>query len=120
MGVRRESHVRDRVALDAVRAGLQQDELGLVFAQVRQNARPYDVESRIVRTGRNRDVELGAGRCAQSDFLGAAGAGVQVATVLMDVGEDQVRVALEAVVNAVAVVGIYVHVSNALQAVIPP
>jgi hypothetical protein len=37
----------------------------------------------------------------------------------VDVGEDQVRVALEAVVHAVAVVGVDVHVRNTLQSVIP-
>ena len=36
----------------------------------------------------------------------------------MDVGKDQVRVALEAVEHAVAVVRIDVHVGNAFQAVI--
>jgi len=93
----REPHMRDGVALDAVRARLQQDELGLVFAQMRQHPRPYGVERRIVRTGRNGDVQLRARRRAAAGFFGTAGARVQVATVFMNVSEDQIRVALEAV-----------------------
>ena len=75
---------------------------------------------RIVRARRHRDVELGAARGARARFVLGAGARIQEAAVLVDVGEDQVGVALEGVVHAVAVMRVDVHVSNALQAVIPP
>jgi len=48
---RAEFHVGDRIALDAVGAALQQDELGFVLAQVVFNQRPHLVERRIVGKG---------------------------------------------------------------------
>ena len=115
MGFGREPHVGDGVPFDAVGARLEQDELGLELAQVREHPRPLGGKDRIVRTRRHGNVELGARRRAAADFLLATRAGVQVAAVLVDVGEYQVRIALESVVHAVAVVRIDVHVSNAFQ-----
>ncbi len=84
-----------------------------------EHARPLGGEDRIVRSRRYGDVELGARGGAAPGFLRATRARVEVTAVLVDVGEDQVRIALESVIDAVAVMGIDIHVSNALQAVIP-
>src|SRR6185312_16474289 len=49
-------------------------------------------------------------------FIGASRAGVQVVPILVHVGKDDSGIVLEPVEDAVAVVGIDVHVGNALEA----
>jgi hypothetical protein len=49
-----------------------------------------------------------------------AGARVEIATVLVQVGEQQVRIVLECVEHAVAVVRVDVDVGDALQPVPAP
>src|SRR5687767_585590 len=103
MRIGREAHVRDRIAFHAIRAGLEQYELGLELAKVREHARPYGCEHRIVRARWHWDVELGAGGGPEPRFRRTARSRVQMASVLVDVGENEVGVALETVVHAVAV-----------------
>ena len=92
-----ETQVRDRVALEAVRAALQQDELGLVRAQVRPRPAAHAAwKCGIVGAWRQRQVELGAGGRRRRRFRLRAGAGIEVAAVLVHVGEHQVRIVLEA------------------------
>src|SRR4051795_7378373 len=79
------THVRDRVAFDAVRSRLQQDELRLVLAQMREHARPLGLEYGIVGTGRHRNVELGAGGCTQPALLRMTRAGIEEMPVFVDV-----------------------------------
>jgi len=83
---RTEFHVRDRVALDAVGAALQQDKLGFVFTQVVFHQRPYFLEHGVVGIGWNRNIQLGAFGVSTTGFINKAGAGIQRAAILVNVG----------------------------------
>ena len=78
--------------------------------------RGHDVEeARIVRTRRQWQVELGSLRGSATRFLLTAGAGIQVAAILVQVGEDHRRVAFEGVEDAVAVMRIDVDIRDASE-----
>ncbi len=105
----------DRIAFQAVGTALQDDELGRMPLHVLDDAGPDGVEHTVVGTWWQRDVELGSA-CRTSPFLlRAAGAGVEVMPVLMDIGKDDARIVLEPVEHAVAVMSVDVDVGNALQ-----
>ena len=56
--------MRDRVAVQAVGAALEDDEFGLVAFQVRDHRLPRQRECRVVRARRQRNIELGSLRQA--------------------------------------------------------
>jgi len=120
MGVRllAEAQVRDGVALEAVGAALEDDELGLVLLEVRLDALPGFEELVVARPWHERDVELGAACRTRAGLRGGARARVQEAPVLVQVGENERRIVLEAVVDPVAVVGVDVDVGDARQPVV--
>jgi hypothetical protein len=83
-----------------------------------EDARPFRLEHRVVRARWYGDVQLGARGRASPDFVRPACAGIQMAAILVDVGEDQIRIVLEAIVDAVAMVGIDVDVGDTFESVI--
>ena len=82
---RGERQMREGVAREAVGAALQQDELRALCFEPLERGTPRGIEGRVIGTGRQRCVVLGAHRRATSGLLGSAGAGVEVATVLVQV-----------------------------------
>jgi len=120
VGVLGEAQVRDRVAFEAVRAALEQDEVGTAGAQVVLHLLPSRVVVLVARTGWQRQVEFRAERRADAGFLRHPGAGVEIAAVLVQIREQQVRVVLECVEHAVAVVRVDVNVGDTLHPVPAP
>ena len=110
-----ERQMRKRITGDTVGAALQDDELGCVVLEVAHDLRPGALERRIVGARCERQVELGPRRRPAPALLGAARARVQEPAVLVQVGEDHLRVALEAVIHAIAVVRVDVHVGHPRQ-----
>ena len=109
--------MRQRISSDAVRPALQQQKFGLETFQMTQNLVPGRREGRIVRARRERQVELGAYSLSPAALIGAAGAGIEKSTIFMDVGEDHLRIVLESVKHAIAVVCVDVDVGNAREPV---
>ena len=118
MDLRRIGEMSERVAVQAIRPALEHHELRLVLAQMRDDTRPGFEELAVACAGRERDVELGALGSALAGLAGITGPGVQIASVLVDIGEDQVGVVLVRVKDAVAVVHIDVDVGDAADAVL--
>ena len=115
-----EAQVRDRIAFEAVGAALEQDELGRPGAQVVLDlrARPRGSRSSLAPGGSGRFSFVPTRRARRRFRRAAPGAGIQVAAVLVEVGEQQIRIVLERVEHAVAVMRIDVDVSDALQAML--
>src|SRR5688572_11833052 len=114
-----ERHVGDRVAFEAVRPALEQDELRTGRAQVFLDARPGGDEIRVGRAGQHRQVELGAHGGTGASLACGTGPRIKVPTVLVYVGEQQIRVGFVGVENPVAMVGVDIDVSDAADAVTP-
>src|ERR1700756_1987895 len=83
----REPQVRDRIALEAVGSTLQDEELGLEALEGRQHARPHLLEYPIVGPWGQGDVELHARRGATTGLAARPGTGIEVAPILVQVGE---------------------------------
>ena len=93
---------------------------GSCLRRCAEHLRPHGLENRVIGARRHRDVELGAGRRTTTDFILVSGSWIQEVPILVDVGKDQVRITLEAVVHAVTVMGIDVDVGDTPQAVFFP
>src|SRR5579864_6029774 len=88
----REPQMRDRVALETVGSALQDDELGVEALQMRHHPRPGCGKHFIVRAWRQRHVELHADGCPATGLPARTGPRVEVAPVLVQVGEHHRRV----------------------------
>src|ERR1700737_1997390 len=95
MRLRGIAQVRDRVALQAVRPALQDDELRLELFHMRQHPRPDLVKSRIVRPRSHWKIELRALRCTLPDLIGRTRPWIQVTTILVHVGKYHPGIMLE-------------------------
>ena len=84
------------------------------------DARPGCHKFTVPGARRQFDIELGADRLAATGFVGAAAAGKQAATVLVNVGDDHAGIGFKAVEHAVAVVGVDVYVGHARDTVHAP
>jgi sulfate-transporting ATPase len=115
----RQAQVRNRIALETISPALQKQEFRLEALQVVDHTRPNFRKRRIGGARRQRQVELGAGGGATPCFMHSAGAGIQITSIFMDIGNDHVRVILERVEHPVAVMGVDIDVGNALQARTP-
>ena len=107
--------MRYRIAFEAISSALQKQKFRLESRQVRDRPRPNFRKSSIGRAGRQRQVELGAGRSSAAGFVHRTRARIQIASVFVDVGNNHIGVVFESVINAVAVVGVDIHVGNALE-----
>ena len=67
-----EGQMRDGIALEAIRAALQQDELRLRLSQVRLDLQPLAVKVLVARARRQRQVQLGAAGTARAGLLRGA------------------------------------------------
>ena len=117
MGFGRELQVRDRIAAERVGPALQQDQLGLRGFEIALDFLPRLEEHRVVGARRQRNVELRADGGAAPRFAAAAGAGIEKAPVLVQVGELELGICLERVEHAVAMMRIDVDVGDAANAV---
>ncbi len=104
--------VRYRIALEAVGAALHDDELWPHGVQVGLDLFPGFTEVAVIRARRKRDIQLRATCPARAGLLGSAGAGVEKASVFVEVGEQQIGVVLETVKDTVTVMGIDIDVGN--------
>ena len=116
MRLGRQAQVRNRITLETVGAALQDHELRGELLQMRHDIRPHGREHAVVRARRQRHVELQAARGALAGFLRHARARIEVAAILVQVGEYHRRVILERIEHAVAVVRVDVDVGDALEA----
>ena len=107
-----QAQVRDGVTLQAIRPALHQDELGFGFLQVGLHPCPRAVKVAVIGARREWNIEFRATRPAGSCLFGGAGARIQKTPVFMDVGEYQVRVILESVKHAVAMVRIDIDIGD--------
>ena len=110
-----ERQVRERIPGDAVGAALQNDELGRVVLEVAQDLRPGHLECRIVGTRCQGQVEFGAGRRTAPAFVGATRARIEEPAILVQVGENHLRVALEPVKDAITVMRIDIHIRHSRE-----
>ncbi len=113
-----QAQVRYWIALEAVCAALHDYELRPGSVDVFFNPLPGGVEIRIVRAGHKRNIEFRAARLALASFLGSARTRIQVATVFMDIGKYQIRVFLETVENAIAMMSINIDVGDSIESVL--
>src|SRR5215831_8218532 len=109
--------MRERIPLQAVGTALEQEELRLEPPQMRQHPRPGDRKRFVTVTWGKRDVEFGALCLAAAGFVCRARARIKVAAILVDVGEDQIRIVFVGVEHAVAVMHVDVDIGDALNAV---
>ena len=112
--------MRDRISLEAVSTALKNDELGFLVLKIRLDLAPGLVKVTVLRSGLQRDIQLGPFRFASARFFCGAGSGVKIATILVHVREYQVGVFFEAVKNAVAMMCIDIDIGNPRQAVLDP
>ena len=113
-----EPQVGDGVAGEAVGAALEDHELGRMPLEMRLDHGPRGQEFVVARAGRQGQVELAAHGRAGADLVRRTGARVQESPVLVRVGEDQRRVVLEGVEDAIAMVRVDVDVGDARQPVL--
>jgi energy-dependent translational throttle protein EttA len=109
----------DRIAFETVGAALQEQELRLESRQVLDHLRPNFGKRAVACARRQRQIKLGAHRRSAPAFVRSAGARIQIASVLVNVGNDHGGVIFEGVVHPIAVVGIDIYVGDALKARAP-
>src|SRR5690606_15584114 len=117
MGLFRKLQMSDGIACQAVRATLQKNELRSALAQQRFHPLPFREEHRVVGTRRQRNIELCPAGRAGTGLLRRTCAWVQVPAVLVQIREDDARIRLERIEDAVSMVRVDVDVSDGLQPV---
>jgi len=120
MRVLGESQVGYRIAVQAVGTALHDDEFRPGIVQVAQHPRPDIAELTIAGLRRQRDIHFRPGCPALAGFAGGPRTRIQITTIFMDIGENQVRVILETIKNAIPVVGIDVDIGDPLQLMFLP
>src|SRR5690242_618556 len=115
VGCGRQGEMAKRVASQAVGAGLQNEELGLVTLDMGEDALPGGEEILVTRARRHREIELRAFCFAGPGLSCRACSRIEKAPVFVDVREYQIRVGLVAVEHAVAVMNVDVDVGYALD-----
>jgi sulfate-transporting ATPase len=113
----REGKMREWIPCDAVGTALQQDELRREVFQMLQYLAPRGIEGCVIGTRRQRHVEFGTRGRTLAPLEGAACTRIKETPILVDVGEDQLRVALESVVEPITMMGIDVNISDARKTV---
>src|SRR5450755_3810886 len=93
----RQPQMRDWIAFETISPALQQEEFRLETRQVLDYARPNFGKRGIGGTRGQRYVELGASGAATPRFSHRPGAGIQIAPIFMDTGNNPVSVTLERV-----------------------
>ena len=109
--------MRDRVALEAVRTALKQDEFGLRVLEVTFHAAPGHVKFRISRARRHWNIELCTFGLTRAGFFSAARTRVEISTIFVKVGKNQIGIVFETVKHTVAVVCIDIDIGNAPDSV---
>ncbi len=104
------------IAGEGVRPALQQNELGRVILQEAFGRGPQAHELPVLGERGQGYVQFGAAGRAGPGLMGMAGARIQVVPILVEVDDGEVRVIGEGVEHPVAVVGVYIHVGDAPDA----
>jgi hypothetical protein len=110
-----EGKMGDRVALQTVRPTLKDNKLARKAREVSLDLAPSSVKFGIAGAGRQGQIELGAGSTALASFFARACAGIQMASVFVNIGKANIGIVFEAVKYAIAVMGIDIDVSNAFK-----
>src|SRR4051812_5525379 len=84
-----------------------------------QDTRPCLVKRQIIRGRRHRNIELSARRRSLANLRSTTGSGIQIPSVLVQVGKDYAGVVLKCVKDPVTVMRIDIDISNALQTRLP-
>lgn len=115
---RRQAQPGERISGQRISATLQQDELRR--GRVDEGLDFLPGPQKIIAAGTcwHRQIQLRPGGVAEAGFMCVTCSGIQVAPILMDIGENKVRVIFEGIENTIAVVGVYVDVGNALHPVL--
>ena len=113
MSRRRKRQVGDGIGLHAVRAALKKHEFRPHPVEKVLGTLP-GVEQRVVAGARRQgNVELGPFRTPLAGLRRETGARVEIAAIFVEVDDEQFRIILERVEDAVGMVGVYVHIGNA-------
>jgi len=98
--------VSDWVAGQTVGATLQQDKLR--FCPIKECFRRFPCLEKdlITGTGRHRNVQFGTGSRTATGFFHSTGPGIEVAAIFVEVHKHKIRVVLEGVEHAIAVMRI--------------
>ncbi len=67
---------------------------------------------------RHRNIQFAALRCTAPGLIAEPGAGIQIMAILMKVDKHKIGVVLECVKHPVAVMSVYIHISQATDAVL--
>ena len=110
--------LRDRVALEAVRAALEQDKFGFGGSKIVFDTAPCRTKITVQSAGGHRDIELGTTRPAGSGLSLGARARVQAATILMNVRKDQIGVVLESIKDTITVMRIDIDIGDTPEPVV--
>ena len=111
------AQVGNRIALKTVGTALHQNELRLLRVDVGLNLLPRPAEFSIVCPRSHRNIQFCSLRPAFAGFVRMAGSRVQVASILVDIREDQVGVVLKSVKDTVAVVSVDIDIGDTPQPV---
>ena len=109
--------VCDRIADDRVGTALQEDQLRFRGIEVLLHLVPSSEKRRVVGAGRQRNVQLRTRSRTAAGLAAAAGAGIQKASVLVQIGIEHIGIFLEGIEDAVAVMRVDVHIGYAAYAV---
>ena len=117
---RRVIQVCQGVVFQPVRAAREDDELRFEMSQMLFHPRPGLQEFSVAGSRFQRDIELAAPRRAFACFVLSPGPRIKVAAVLVDVGENEIRIFFIRIIDALAVVHIDIHIGNAPDAILRP
>lgn len=112
MGLAAEGQMGDRIAGDTIGTALQQNELRLRFFYKALHLLPCLQEELIIRPRWQRDIELGPFRLTCASLLHRACSRVEKTAILMQIDENQIRITLESIEDAITMVGINVHIGD--------
>jgi len=108
------------ITLQSVGTALEKNEIGFETNQMLLDSRPGLQKLPITGPRHQRDVELGSLCGVFAGFVLAARAGIKIAAIFVDIGENQIRVCFVGVENPVAVMRVDIHVGDPPDTVLLP
>ena len=115
----RPAQVGNRVSLQAVGAALHQDEFRFLRIDTGFHLLPRPPEFSVICARSHGDIQFCSLRPAFAGFMRMTRSRVQVPSVLVDIGKDQVGVILKSVENAITMMRVDIDVGDAPQSVLP-
>ncbi|GMQ87569.1 MAG: hypothetical protein BMS9Abin08_0773 [Gammaproteobacteria bacterium] len=111
--------VSDWIAGQTVGAALQQDKFRFCLIEEYFRRFPCLEKELIVGTGRHRNIQFGTGSRTATGFFHSTGPGIEVAAIFVEIHKHKIRVVLEGVEHAIAVMCIDINVGDALNSILP-